>query len=311
MPRQDHVTYRQIDYFCNVVDQGSLRRAADRLNITQPTLTAQISAMEQTLDLPLFERTRRGVHPTAAARELLPAARRIREEMQAFVDAAGRLSGQEGGTYRLGVTPTLGPYLLPHLLPDLHKQRSELRLYVREGAPSDLEADLKAGEHDLILSTQPILSQDLELEPLFREPLMLVMPRDHRLARKAKINRSDLFGEEVLTIDEHHLYHRQISDLCQSLGAHMRRDYEGTSLDTLRQMVVMGMGMAFLPSLYVASEIRETDSLRVTDVIGVNVMRHHALAWRARSPVRTLFRALAEEMKALIKTQLSASVKVA
>ncbi len=82
------------------------------------------------------------------------------------------------------------------------------------------------------------------------------------------INRTDLMGEEVLTLDEHHLYHRQVTELCQTLGANTRRDFEGTSLDTLRQMVVMGMGITFLPALYVASEIRETDPLRVADVFG-------------------------------------------
>ena len=311
MLQTDHVTFRQLSYFCAVIDYGSLRRAADRLGVTQPTLSAQIGAMEKTLDLVLFERSRKGVHPTAAARELLPGARRVLEDMQGLLDNAGRLAGNEGGTYRLGVTPTLGPYLLPHLLPGLHRTHESLRLYVREGAPADLEADLLSGGHDLILSTQPILSQQLEVEPLFREPLLLVLSQDHRLARKASINRSDLFGEEVLTIDEHHLYHRQISDLCESIGAHMRRDYEGTSLDTLRQMVVMGMGIAFLPALYVASEIRETDTLRVTDVRGVKVLRHHALAWRARSPVRTLFRSLADEMRGMVRDQLADAVQLA
>ena len=104
----------------------------------------------------------------------------------------------------------------------------------------------------------------------------------------------------MLTIDEHHLYHRQVTELCQTLGATTRRDFEGTSLDTLRQMVVMGMGITFLPSLYVASEIRESDPLRVTDVFGVNMYRDHALAWRSRSPARPLFRRLAQTIRELV-----------
>ena len=96
----------------------------------------------------------------------------------------------------------------------------------------------------------------------------------------------DLLGEPVLTISEHHLFHRQITELCERVGAVVRRDYEGTSLDTLRQMVVMGMGIAFLPALYVKSEIRDKKELRVTDVEGINVVRNHALVWRNTSPVR-------------------------
>ena len=130
--------------------------------------------------------------------------------------------------------------------------------------------------------------------------MKLVLPLDHRLAKKEVINRTDLVAEEVLTIDEHHLYHRQVTELCQTLGATTRRDFEGTSLDTLRQMVVMGMGITFLPSLYVASEIRDSDPLRVTDVFGVNMYRDHALAWRSRSPARPLFRRLAQTIRELV-----------
>ena len=124
------------------------------------------------------------------------------------------------------------------------------------------------------------MSSSLVVVPLFREPLKLAISRDHRLANKKTINRMDLLGEQVLTIGEHHLFHRQITELCEKVGAEVRRDYEGTSLDTLRQMVVMGMGIAFLPALYAKSEIRDEKDLRVADVEGVNVMRNHALAWR-------------------------------
>ncbi|MEM1229034.1 MAG: hydrogen peroxide-inducible genes activator [Pseudomonadota bacterium] len=305
------MTIKQISCFIAVYEQGSFRRAADRLGVTQPAMTAQISALERTLGVTLFERSRAGARPSAAARELIASAKRIAEELQGFVDASASLVGHSGGTYRMGVTPTLGPYLLPHVLPGLHRRYDSLRLYVREGAPSSLEADLKTGGHDLVLSTQPIASTELEVAPLIREPLKLVMASDHRLARKRRVNRSDLFGEEVLTIEEHHLYHRQISELCASLGATMRRDYEGTSLDTLRQMVVMGMGIAFLPALYVASEIRDTDTLKVTDVHGISMLRHHALAWRARSPARALFAELAEEIRSLVRERLRDYVRLA
>ncbi len=307
----NNITLRQISYFIAIAQYGSFRQAADRLNVTQPTLTAQIGSLEKQLELSLFERSNRGVMVTVAGRELLASAKRIEEEVRGFTDIAGSLGGQDGGTHRMGVTPTLGPYLLPHLLPDLHRRHSALHLYVREGAPSDLEQALKAGDYDLILSTLPIASGELEVAPLIREPLLLVMSVDHRLAQRQEITRGDLAGEAVLTIDEHHLYHRQISDLCQSLGASVRRDYEGTSLDTLRQMVVMGMGIAFLPALYVASEIRDRESVRVAQVQGVEMQRHHALAWRSRSPARTLFRQLAEEIREMVAEQLSDHVQTA
>jgi len=295
-----NVSLRQIAYFKAIGEVGSFRGAAERLGVTQPTLTAQIATLEESLGVKLFERTRSGATPTVAARELIPVCNRIQEEVQSFVDTAHGFTGGETGTYRIGVTPTLGPYLLPQVLPEIHERFQELRLFVREGVPAELNQDLRGAKHDLILSTQPIAEAGLEISPLFREPLKLVLPLDHRLANKEMINRTDLVGEEVLTIDEHHLYHRQVTELCQTLGATTRRDFEGTSLDTLRQMVVMGMGITFLPSLYVASEIRDSDPLRVTDVFGVNMYRDHALAWRSRSPARPLFRRLAQTIRELV-----------
>ena len=302
----ERLTFKQIRYFQAIAEAGSFRRAADRLGVKQPTLTVQIAALEATLATTLFERHRSGVVLTPAARELLPRARRIAEEMKGFTDQALGVSGQS--TYRLGVTPTLGPYLLPRVLPAVHQRFEDLRLYVREAIPAQLASDLKSAAHDVVLTTLPLQGDELEVIPLFRESLKLALPLEHPLASKGVVSGVDLVGEAVLTIDEQHLYHRQVSALCESLGATVNRDYEGTSLDTLRQMVVMGMGITFLPALYVASEIGDSDTLRVTDVKGVTMNRDHALVWRRRSPARLFFRQLAETMRAIIDEHLAGEV---
>ena len=305
MEASDKLSLRQLRYFAAVAEYGSFRQAAFKLDITQPTLSNQISVLEELLGLQLFERSRSGTSTTVEGRELLISARRVIEEAQGFSTQAGSLSGGGVGTYRLGVTPTLGPYLLPHILSPIHSRYKDLKLYVREEAPSDLESGLINSQFDFILSTLPIMSKELVVMPLFREPLKLAITKDHRLASKVRINRMDLFGEQVLTISEHHLFHRQISELCEKVGASVRRDYEGTSLDTLRQMVVMGMGMAFLPALYVRSEIRQESELRIADVAGVNVVRNHALVWRNTSPARNFYRQLALEIREIIREKLS------
>jgi len=299
-----------MSYFVSVADSGSFRRAADLLEITQPTLTAQIASLEERLGLLLFERSRTGTTLSPVGRELLPRARRVLEESRGFHDLASSLGREGAGTFRLGVTPTLGPYLLPTILPTIHAEFPDLKFYVREAAPTDLEEDLKSARHDLILTTLPITSRELVVAPLFREPLKLAIAREHRLANKKRINRMDLHGEEVLTIDEHHLLHRQIADICERFGAYVRRDYEGTSLDTLRQMVVMGMGLAFLPSLYVKSEIPAQDVLRITDIAGANVYRNHALAWRPNSSGRALFRDIANRIRSIAANELSDHVSL-
>lgn len=304
----NNFSLKQLQYFAAIAEYGSFRQAAFRLNITQPTLSNQVGVMEKALKIKLFERTRKGINTTPQGRELLSSARRVLEEAQGFNTQAAMLSGGGIGTYRLGVTPTLGPYLLPHILGTIHNTHTDLKLYVRENAPSDLETGLINGQHDLILTTLPVMSNELIVSPLFREPLKLALPQDHRLAGKAQIERSDLLGELVLTIGEHHLFHRQITELCEEVGAQTRRDYEGTSLDTLRQMVVMGMGIAFLPALYAKSEIRDKEELRVTEVKGISVARNHALVWRNTSPLASFYKRLSEEIKMIIETKLASEV---
>lgn len=304
MESLDKLSLKQIRYFAAVAEDGSFRQAAFKLNVTQPTLSNQIAVLENVLGVVLFERSKNGTSTTTEGRELLPSALRIIEEAQGFADQASSLSGGGMGTYRLGVTPTLGPYLLPHILTPIHANHAQLKLYVREEAPSDLENGLINGRHDFILSTLPIMSKELVVMPLFREPLKLAISQEHKLAKKARINRMDLFGEQVLTIGEHHLFHRQINELCERVGAVVRRDYEGTSLDTLRQMVVMGMGLAFLPALYVRSEIRQENELRIAEVEGVNVVRNHALVWRSTSPARHFYKELALEIREIVERTL-------
>ena len=308
MDNLNDISLKQLQYFAAVAEYGSFRQAAFRLGITQPTLSNQIAVMEKALKIQLFERTRKGINVTPQGRELLLSARRVLEEAQGFISQSAILSGGGIGTFRLGVTPTLGPYLLPHILTPIHNKYSDLKLYVRENAPSELETGLINGQHDLILTTLPIMSSELVVAPLFREPIKLALARDHRLADRLTINREDLLGEPVLTISEHHLFHRQITELCERVGAHVLRDYEGTSLDTLRQMVVMGMGVAFLPALYAKSEIRNEEELRVADVDGINVVRNHALVWRNTSPASSFYRQLSEEIKSMIETNLASDI---
>lgn len=304
-------TIRQIEYFLAIVDASSFRRASQRIGVSQPTLTNQIASMEESLGLQLFERSRGGTLLTATGAELVPNARRLLEEFQGMIDRAESVSRGPAGTYKLGVTPTLGPYLLPHVLPVLHRRYPALRLYIREGAPSELQFGLGAGQYDLILTPLPIDDARLTISPLFHEPLNLVLSAEHRLASRKRIVRGDLAGESVLTIEEHHHLYRQIEELCTRLGAQIRRDYEGTSLDALRHMVVMGMGIAFLPALYVRSEIHRPSELRVASVHGDVIERTHALAWRASSPARPLFREISDEIRSLVERDFADTLRIA
>jgi LysR family hydrogen peroxide-inducible transcriptional activator len=304
MDGKPNVSLRQLEYFIAVTECGSFRRAAEKLRVSQPTLTAQIASMEKSLGAKLFERNRMGTTQSSLGRELVRHARRVVEEYRGLIDSAASLVGGPAGTFRFGVTPTLGPYLLPHVLPEIHREYAGLKFYLREGLPRTLQEDLMSGQHDFIITSLPAALENVTVEPLFREPLKLVVPGDHRLAGRARLTRNDMVGEEVLTLQDHDQLHMHIQRLCDRLGAGVNRQYESTSLDTLRQMVMMGMGLAFLPALYIHAEIRPGDSLSVVTLSGEAVMREHAMLWRRTSPSRQLFRDLATRLRSLIKAKL-------
>lgn len=303
-------TLRQLEYFACVAETLNFRQAADKLGISQPSLTAQITALEEMLQLTLFERSRAGTFLSPQGRVCLESARQVILSMRNFLDVSESAVRGPSMTFRIGVPPTLGPYLLPYLLPALHSQWADMKLYVREAATTELEEKLICGDFDLILMPLPVNSPDLSVEPLFFEPLKLVLPSDHALAEKASIAPQDIFQQKVLTLEGHHHFHRQVEHLCERFGALVQRDFEGTSLDTLRQMVVMGLGIAFLPGLYVHSELHYPDALKVFELEREPIHRLHALVWRNTTANPSFFRELACAIRELVQEFLSDVVTV-
>ncbi len=301
---------RQLEYFSELAQTLNFRKAADRLNVSQPTLTAQITTLEEVLGVTLFERSRSGTLLSVQGRTLLPSAKQVLASTRNFEEQAHELACGPATTFRLGVPPTLGPYLLPNVLPELHKTYDRLQLYVREASPRQLEQQLLSGEYDLILAPLSIHSDELAQIPLFIEPLKLVLPSDHPLAGTSEILPEKLKGESVLTLEEHHHFHLQVGEICSKLGARLLRDFEGTSLDTLRQMVVMGIGITFLPGLYIHSELHRPEAVQVCELKDMPIVRQHTLAWRNTSPSRVFFRQLAQRIKDIVKQRLATVVTV-
>lgn len=297
-------TLRQLEYLAALSRELHFRRAAERVNVTQPTLSTQIQELERRLKAPLVERGGTRVTLTPLGREVADRARRVLSDVQDIVDLAA--SSQHGfqGTIRLGVPPTLGPYLLPYIVPNLHAEHPDLKLYVQEGKPHDLQLDLQAGAFDLVMSPLPIKHSDLEVEHLFREPLQVVSAPDHPLASAGQLDRTDLAGQHVLAIEKGHHLHDQVAEICEDFNAILLRDYEGTSLDTLRLMVGMGVGLAFLPALYVRSEIGNRGELSVLQLKAPNLYRQIGLTWRKRSVHAPLFRQIAGMIRSAAKTRL-------
>lgn len=290
---------RQLEYFVTIAKSTNFRKAAEKLGISQPTLTSQISTLEESLGVRLFERSRAGTLLSPQGKELLPGARNLLEQYQQLVDQANSSDRELSGTFKLGVSPTMGPYLLPSVFPELHRRYSRLCLHVREQVPGELEKGLDDGTYDLILTVLPMNSNENQLRPLFIEPIDIVVNIDHPLAAMDGITAKDLFNQDVLTLGSHHHLHQQIANLCERFGAHILRDLEGTSLDSLRQMVAMGMGIAFLPSLYVRSEISEAENLKVIRLHEEPIIRTHVAAWRRHSSSRHMLQKISYDIKSI------------
>ena len=274
---------RQLEYLVAVAETLHFRRAAERCNTTQPTLSEQVKALEDRLGAQLVERDRTRVVLTPVGAQIVQIARRVLGDI-AELRSVAQTGGRElAGLLRLGLPPTIGPYLLPHVLPGLHADYPDLRLFIREALPSQLPGALEDGSLDIIITMLPLRQEDFASVQLFREPLMLAVATDHPFAARGQIERQDLAGQDVLALGPGHQLHDVVQSLCQEFGARLRHDFAGTSLDTLREMVVMGLGVTFLPGLYVRREIVTDPSLRLVEIKGRLHSRTVGMAWRRTS----------------------------
>lgn len=280
---QPHITLKQLRYLTALAATGNFHRAAEQAGITQPSLSAQIALLESVLGSRLVERGSTRAILTPLGRDIVDRAQRILTDVRSLEEAAHADPDGLSGTIRLGVSPTLGPYLMPHVVARLHRDHRDLRLHVREGSPDALLRDVASGMHDAVLVQLPVASDELVIARLFREELLVAMAADDPLRDKATIEPGDLAGRGLLTLSPDYRMSDQIQSLADAVGAQVLRDYEGTSLDAIRQMAGMGMGFALLPSLYIRSEIRDGDDVVVRAVRGRAMYRDVGLAWRKRA----------------------------
>lgn len=292
---------RQLEYLVAIADTLHFKRAADRTNTTQPTLSEQLKALEERLGAQLVERSRTRVVLTPIGHQVVEVARRMLRDASEIRNLAASGGRELSGLLRLGLPPTIGPYLLPHVVPVLHRSYPGLKLYVRESLPGDLPRALEDGSLDLIITLLPLSQGEFSSTPLFREPLLLTVARDHPFARRQSVRREELEGVDMLTLGPGHQLHDAVLALCQEFGASLRFDFEGTSLDTLREMVLMGLGVTFLPGLYVQREIVGDPDLRTLAIEGRSIYRTVGLVWRKSSALQKDYEKLAEFFRAAVR----------
>jgi LysR family hydrogen peroxide-inducible transcriptional activator len=287
---------RQLQYAVALADTLSFRQAAERCHVSQPSLSAQLLQLEGALGVRLFERDRRHVLITAAGRELVARARRLLLEADDLLAVAKRSGDPLAATWRIGVIPTVSPYLLPRIAPTLRKQYPRLTVLWVEDKTAVLVRRLGEGTLDAALLALEADIGDVEREVVARDPFVLVTPARHPLGAKATPAKpSELRHASVLLLDDGHCFREQALALCAKARAD-ELEFRATSLSTLAQMVASGAGVTLLPSLAVATEARRAD-LRVRPFARPEPGRTVALVWRKRSPLGAALRQVAATIK--------------
>ena len=293
------MTLRDLEYLVALADTRHFGRAAARCHVSQPTLSAQVMKLEAYLGTPLVERRPRRIALTAAGESVVLHARRMLREADDIRTIARAGQDPLAGPLKLGLIPTLGPYLLPRVAPRITKALPKLQLLLHEYQTAPLIERTLAGDLDLAILALPADTRGLVTRSLFAEAFLVAMPASHRLAARKRVKTSDLSGEKLLLLEEGHCLRDQALAFC---GAPMRRHSTGlaaTSLTTVMQMVANGYGVTLVPQIAADAELRD-GRVRALPFVEPAPRRVIGLAWRKTSPRKQDFMAFGDMVIAAV-----------
>jgi LysR family hydrogen peroxide-inducible transcriptional activator len=291
---------RDLHYLVALAEHRHFGRAAEASFVSQPTLSTQIKKLEDELGVALVERTPRKVLLTETGREIARRARGVLSEIEEIKAIAQRTRDPESGTLRLGIFPTLGPYLLPHLVPQVRTHFPRLELLLVEEKTEQVIRMLREGSLDVGVLALPLHEDSLHAEFLFEEPFVLAVPESHPLAhRQKRLKLDDLEDESLLLLEDGHCMRDQALEVCQLAGAGERSGFRATSLETLRQMVAANVGITLLPTLAIKPPVARTDNVHLLEFAGHPPSRRIALVWRKSSSMAPFLKRFAEVIRDL------------
>lgn len=277
---------RDLRYLVAVAEHRHFGRAAEACFVSQPTLSTQLKKLEETLGVVLFERSNRRVMLTPEGEQVIQQTQRILVEVNALTALSEQLRDPMGGELRMGIIPTMAPYVLPQILPALRGAFPNMRIQLVEAQTSQITRMLKQGDLDATLLALPLGEENVEEEALFDEPFVLAVPVDHPKASLTEVTTDDLEGEEVLLLEDGHCFRDQALEVCQAHRGMESKSYSATSLETLRQLVAAGVGVTLIPQLAVPSGMSADIGVRYIPFSSQGSdrpMRTLGLCWRATS----------------------------
>ncbi len=288
---------KQMRYTCAVADHRHFSKAAEACHVTQSTLSAAIQELESQLGVVIFERSKKNVLITPLGERLVQQARIVLGDVEDFVSLAKSHGEALAGEVRLGVIPTIAPFLLPNLLAELRTQYPKLKLYLKEAMSAQLFHQLQQGQLDLVILAFPYPLPEMETLSLFKDEFLLCLPPGHQLENTKAIKQSQLRGEKLLLLEEGHCLRDHALEACKLESADTDVVYQGTSLHTLVQMVANGLGVTLLPDMSVKADILGDTQLQLKEFNNENVSREIGMAWRKSDPRREDYLLLGEFIK--------------
>lgn len=283
------MTLTELRYIVALGQEQHFGRAAERCNVSQPTLSIAVKKLEDELGVTLFERAKQGVLVTPLGERIIAMASAVLERTAEIKDVATGDANQLQGPLSLGTLPTVGPYLLPQFIPLLQEMANSMPLFVEEAAQQTLAAKLRNGDLDALLVTAPFSEPDIVAQALFEEPLVLLVPARHRLASKASVALDELDPAEVLLLDEGHAFRDQVLSVFPQLrpndgASNTRTSMRGSTFETLRHMVASGLGVTILPQAAAQAPLYSSDILVTKHFSEPAPKRTVVLAWRVSYP---------------------------
>ncbi len=301
---------RDLQYLVALAEHRHFGHAAEACFVSQPTLSTQIRKLEEELGVVLVERAPRKVLLTDVGEEIVARARDVLHQTEQIRTIARQSHSPDSGSLRLGIFPTLGPYLLPHVVPRIHQAFPALELLLVEEKTEEVLVRLREGKLDAGILALPLGDDSLHEEVLFEEPFLLAVPTSHPLATCENVALADLADENLLLLEEGHCLRDQALEVCRLASGGERRGFRATSLETLRQMVAAEVGITLLPTLTVNPPVAPMDSVRLLPFRGRPPHRTLALVWRKSSAYDEFLCELATVIRGIPATLLDPDATV-
>ncbi|MDT7934105.1 MAG: hydrogen peroxide-inducible genes activator [Sphingomonadaceae bacterium] len=290
-------TLKQLEYLTALAGAGHFGRAAAVANVTQSTLSAGIAELERLLGVQLVERGARSIRFTPAGEAVLARAHRVLREAEELTAAAKASAKPLSGPLRLGVIPTIAPFLLPRVLPKLRAAYPDLKLYLREETSAAACQALTRGQLDAVLLALPYACGGVDVEPLFDDAFQVAFSEGALDGPPPFVRPDDLAPESLLLLEDGHCLRDQALAACGRPELRADASIVGTSLHTLIQMVDGGLGLTLVPQMAIDAGVLAGTRVQVRPLAAKNAKRVIALIWRSSSPRAAEFRMLAQVLR--------------